>query len=288
MKNRSQYIGSSDISSIVNLNKYRSSYEVWHQKTTGEETPDNEAMFWGRVLEPAILHGTSLRHGYEILESNSFAAHDVHDFFGATADAIGIKDGVKFIVEIKNTTAFNKSFTESDVPTEYILQAMWLMGMHKLKECRFYTLFNGNHDKEYIYHFDEDLFNNLVEKALQFWELVKTNTPPEMTKAVDINRIELTDDSMEASEEIALLANDLKKLNKQIKDLCKEKEEIQDKIKLFLKGKTTLTWQGEVLCKMSRQKKEVLNKEKIKKYLKEDFKEVVTVSNSTVLRLKGE
>lgn len=288
MKNRKEYIGSSDISSIVNLNKYRSAYEVWYQKTTGEETPDNDAMFWGRTLEPAILFGTAQRYEYEIVHSNHFATHDVHTFFGATADAIGIKDKVKFVVEIKCTTNFNKHFNETDVPQEYILQAMWLMGIHKVNECRFYVLFNGNKDKEYIYKFDEELFNQLVEKALQFWELVQTNTPPEMIVAEDINRIELTDQEVEADEEMKLLCIRLKDVNRYIKLYETEKKEIMDRIKLFLKGKTTLVSQGEVVCKMTRQKKEILNKEKIKKYLKENFSEVVTNSNSTVLRFKNE
>lgn len=55
LKERKKSLGGSDMGAVLGLNKYRSPYTVWAEKTgrIGEE-PENEAMRIGRDLEPYV------------------------------------------------------------------------------------------------------------------------------------------------------------------------------------------------------------------------------------------
>ena len=53
-KLRSKGIGGSDIGAILGVNKYRSLVDVYLDKIEGKKVEDNNAMFWGRILEPII------------------------------------------------------------------------------------------------------------------------------------------------------------------------------------------------------------------------------------------
>lgn len=55
LEERRKSLGGSDMGAVLGLNKYRSPYTVWAEKTGRVgETPDNEAMRVGRDLEPYV------------------------------------------------------------------------------------------------------------------------------------------------------------------------------------------------------------------------------------------
>ena len=55
---RRKGVGGSDSAAVCGLSRYSSPLEVWLQKTGRKPaTPDNEAMQWGRLLEPIVREG---------------------------------------------------------------------------------------------------------------------------------------------------------------------------------------------------------------------------------------
>ena len=53
---RQQGIGGSDVASLLGLSKWKSALELWLEKTGQADafSVENEAMYWGNVLEPVI------------------------------------------------------------------------------------------------------------------------------------------------------------------------------------------------------------------------------------------
>ena len=57
LKMRTQGIGGSDASIIAGMNRWKSPFQLWQEKTgqvEPEELDDNEYIYWGRVLEQAV------------------------------------------------------------------------------------------------------------------------------------------------------------------------------------------------------------------------------------------
>lgn len=62
---RSKGIGGTDIAAIVGLNPWKSPIDVYMEKTgLVEPIPDNENLYWGRELEPAVLRRYAKETGY--------------------------------------------------------------------------------------------------------------------------------------------------------------------------------------------------------------------------------
>ena len=59
LKVRNTGIGGSDASVVVGMNKWKSPFQLWMEKT-GQKEPDdlsdNEAVYWGTVLESAVAN----------------------------------------------------------------------------------------------------------------------------------------------------------------------------------------------------------------------------------------
>jgi predicted phage-related endonuclease len=54
---RRRHIGSSEVAALFGLDERRTLFELWHQKAGHIPEPDvedDERVFWGTVLEPAI------------------------------------------------------------------------------------------------------------------------------------------------------------------------------------------------------------------------------------------
>ena len=55
MELRREFIGASEVASILDVNPFESARSMWYRKVFGIVTPDNPAMARGRKMEPYIL-----------------------------------------------------------------------------------------------------------------------------------------------------------------------------------------------------------------------------------------
>lgn len=173
-------LGSSDAAAICGLNPWRTPFSVWREKTgQAPEVLDNEAMEWGRTLEPIIAAKFAERTGLIVEPDGRLWVHSDHDFMTATPDFEIRGTGDQFgILEIKNTGEFNSASWADGVPDAAHLQLMHQLAVTGLDYGYLAALVGGKKLVYYRFERDEALIEKLIEILKAFWERVETKTPP--------------------------------------------------------------------------------------------------------------
>lgn len=179
---RNKGIGGSDVAALCGINKYKSSVELWMEKT-GQIKPkeSGEAAYWGTKMEPIIREEFTTRTNLKVNIVNSILKHEKYDFMLANID--GIVYDTKFgncIFEAKTASAFKQSQWEKSIPEEYMLQIQHYMAITNFKAAYIAVLIGGN---QFIYKLirrDEELIDMIIKIENDFWNHVCANTPPKI------------------------------------------------------------------------------------------------------------
>ena len=124
LEERRKSLGGSDIGAVLGLNKYRSPYTVWAEKTgrIGEE-PENEAMRVGRDLEPYVASRFEEASRKSVRRMNYLLRREDCPHLHANIDrqVIGESAGL----ECKTASALNlKRYEGGDFPESYYAQCV--------------------------------------------------------------------------------------------------------------------------------------------------------------------
>lgn len=225
---RRTHIGSSDISTIVGLNRFSTKYDLWLKKTgRTQEDGMNQAMLMGKVLEPVVAQVFAIQHmgemgefqGYKLTASqNTHALTGEFDFASCTPDYyLESPDGEVQIFEVKTTSEYGRKDWEAALPDHAHVQVIWQMGILSIKKAKVACLIGGRDLVTWDVLFDAELFEQLLSHAVSFWEMVKQNLPPETESAALVSLKEFDE------EEIELPA--MQALMQQYLDTKKEKSE---------------------------------------------------------------
>jgi putative phage-type endonuclease len=98
LQERTKGIGGSDAGVILGLNKYRTAFELWLEKT-GQVDPqeiDNEAIYWGNEMENVIAKEFEKRTDKKVRRSNFMFTHPDYPFIKANIDRFIVGDFVFF------------------------------------------------------------------------------------------------------------------------------------------------------------------------------------------------
>ena len=124
LKERRKSIGGSDVGAILGLNKYRSAFGVWAEKTGRlPESPDNEAMRQGRDLEGYVAQRFVERSGKKVERCNYLLRNPQYPYLHANIDrrVLGEKAGL----ECKTASALAmKQYTGGQFPESYYAQCV--------------------------------------------------------------------------------------------------------------------------------------------------------------------
>jgi putative phage-type endonuclease len=182
LKNRINCVTGTDIGAIVGVSPYKTEWDIWEEKTgRGQEQSNTSVMQWGTILEPAIagyyeqLHGVTLTKG----EFTNKLVENIP--IGGTPDYIDETN--RILIEVKTSKCPDEWGVEGtdEVPYQYLCQVIWYMNLLNLSQAKIIVLFFGSDYKEYVVNFSQEIFNSLLESAEEFWEKVKSDTPPEIT-----------------------------------------------------------------------------------------------------------
>lgn len=187
---RKTHIGSSDISTIVGLNRFSNKYELWLEKTG--RVPDkevNQAMLMGNILEPVVAQVFKLQYMGEMGEyegfnlepcQNTYAMTSPFEFVSCTPDYF-LTDpaGQKYIFEVKTTSEYGRKDWETALPDHAHVQVIWQMGILGLKRAVVCCLVGGRDLVVWPVDFSQELFEQLLSHAVSFWKMVEENIPPE-------------------------------------------------------------------------------------------------------------
>lgn len=180
---RSHGIGASEIAAVAGLNPWDSPHTVWERKTgRAPPVPDNDAMLWGRYMEPAVVAMWKARTGRKVRYANRHQRTVVHPdapLCRATPDGIVDPDATLEVKTYGFRVAHHWGEPGSDqIPEYYTAQVTWAMAAARRQRC--YVV--AAHDREvdeYVVQYDPELFAALLEVGKRFWrDYVATDTPP--------------------------------------------------------------------------------------------------------------
>lgn len=241
--NRHTYIGGSDISAIMGMNRWKTPLKLWAEKTLKLPAPDlsdNEAVELGKDLEEFVAQKFASKTGKQVRRAPKMYSHPDFPFMVAHVDRL--VTGADELLECKTCSIFKKDeWVDDEIPQEYILQVMWYLGITGRKIGHIAVLIGGQSFKYKQIEFDQDLFDTMVNAANEFWAHVQNDTPPaimaddddtlkELYAAHSEVMIELfpTDDRTTAAceefESNVAHLQELKTHKKSIEDEIKEKE----------------------------------------------------------------
>ena len=239
-KNRSKYIGGSDIPALFNVSEYKSYYELAKEKAGCLRGiyKGNEYTRYGQLLEPFIRDYINAIYNLKFRENTA-----IDEEVGLRSNCDGLDKEAGLLLEIK-TNGGNKDNIE-----DYILQMQLYMYQFNVdkgylvqykRPDDFYKgfdyeihntddYFNLEFDKNRIIikeiDRDDELIKEILRKAEIFWsdvERLKAN--PEMTEAEFYFKDEITEYRNTVTK-LSRLENELQKL-KNIENEAKEQRDI--------------------------------------------------------------
>ena len=206
LKERMSGIGGSDIGVILGLSTHATQLDVYLAKR-GEDRPgkNEQAMYWGSVLEDVVAREYQLRTGRRIQRINQMLRHPAHEFAIANVDRAivspEIAGNVRWkggrlttdrILECKTANAFAADQwgpAGSDyVPESYLAQCQWYLGVTGASVADLAVLIGGSDYRIYSLARDDGLIADMIEMAANFWRRVQDGTAPDPQSVADAAR----------------------------------------------------------------------------------------------------
>lgn len=133
---RKMGITGTDLGGLTGISKYSTPMKVYLDKV-GELDPieDNEAMYWGRVMEDVIAKEFQTRNNMKINRVNAMLRHKEYEWALGNIDRLITNEkGEKGILEIKTVSEYIKDAWEGEeVPPQYMVQLQWYMFVSGVK-----------------------------------------------------------------------------------------------------------------------------------------------------------
>lgn len=182
LETRTRGIGGSDAAVVLGLNKWKTPFELWLEKT-GQVIPESsqsEAAYWGTMLENMVAKEFELRTEKKVRRRNVMFQHPDYPYIIANIDRMVV--GEKAILECKTTSAYNaEEWKNDEIPAPYIIQAQHYLGVlgPEYEKAYFAVLIGGQKFVWKEISRDEELIDMIFQAERTFWEEhVKKNVPP--------------------------------------------------------------------------------------------------------------
>jgi len=190
---RKKYIGASDISALFGCSPWATAYDLWAEKTgrmPDEDKFTNDAMLAGNMFEDGVIQEAASRIGEIDTDPDRMFLKDQDRKLCANMD--GILLSTKCPVEAK-TAGFQGpppdywfDAGEVCIPDHVICQVqqqIMLMGADHGYVAAFITSGHGFH--LWPVDADPDMHTAIETLSAEFWDHVKTDTPPDATPSIE-------------------------------------------------------------------------------------------------------
>ena len=240
LEHRRNAIGGSDASSIIGLNPWSSPYTVWADKL-GKLPPkdDNEAMRLGRDLEDYVAQRFCEKTGKKVRRENAILYNDDYPFAHANVDRLIVGEDAG--LECKTTSVLNlKKFKNGAFPDNYYVQCVHYLMVTGCKKWYLAVLVLGQEFMVFEIERDEEEIAALAKSEAEFWEYVRTKTPPMVdgnestTKTISLLYPQSNDEVVGLTAYNRVL-DEYTALSAQIKALEGRRDEAANKVKAFMK-----------------------------------------------------
>lgn len=251
-------IGGSDSSAILGFNPWKSSFELYIEKTSDEvHEIDNDAIHWGNVLENVVAEEFMRLTGKKVRRRNQTFRHPEYDFMLANIDRDVV--GERALLECKTTNAFNSDAWEGEhVPPAYICQLQHYMAVLDYEKAYIAVLIGGQKFVWKEVERDDEFIELMIEAEKNFWEEhVLKEVPPAIdgspSAAELLSRMYPKDNGetvMLKSDEAEMLIEAIESIKAEAKEKEKLQKEYENKLKLMIgEAQTGVTPRFEVNLK---------------------------------------
>lgn len=213
---RKSVVGASEVAALFGLSRWCTLFELWHRKngTIGTPefnavdengVPENERIFWGVALEPAIIEAAKLRYGYVDREQVPHLTNG-KGLGGHPDRRVTCPERGPGIIEVKMVDWLERKKWGDEPPADYLLQNMTCQGLDGVAWGDVVVLVGGNKLERHCYDFRPTLFAEIEKRAAAFWETVRSGTPPKPDYARDGDAIaalygDVTDEVVDLSRD---------------------------------------------------------------------------------------
>lgn len=223
---RAKTIGSSEVSSVLGTNPWKSARQLWEEKTgRAEGTKMNAAMQRGVDFEDEARGLLESQVG--MIFTPKVLRHDTKKYMQVSLD--GITDDGKVICEIKcpSTDGLRQYAKQGKVPAYYESQIDYQLRISGAERAIFFVWYSQ--EEAYVVDYKRDLAREVLieEKVTEFWEkYILTDTPPPAKE-----------DEYESIEDMewTSLAKEYVSVKTQIKDLEFKLADIEKYLKEIMK-----------------------------------------------------
>jgi putative phage-type endonuclease len=274
LMDRATFIGGSDAPIIIGVSPWKTRYELWMEKT-GRIPPADlsevERVMAGTLMEETIAKLYTWKFGVKLRRINERIPMP-GAAFPAVAQIDRKVEGMRRIVEIKNTDISQRKLWgpegSGEIPVYYYAQIQHQLMCSGYEDAEAAPLFGGNTLQRFPIARDQAFIDSLYLAEAEFWQCVKTDTPPEPINCEEATLAWSDPASVKVPAEI--LAAHLVGYIQQQKNEAKELEHNEAMAKLLLmrmmenKG-DTLTVGGKPVCTWKMGTKKVFDQEEFKK-----------------------
>lgn len=236
---RKSFIGASEIGAVVGVDPFCTPLKLYGLKTgliAPDDLSDNEAVEWGQRLERIVSQKFAEKNNVKLIAYKKRYFHPDCNFLSCELD--NIIAGSDELVEVKTASAWQIKKWEKDdeIPAHYICQVMMQLGLSKRRIGHIAVLVGGQKYIEKRIEFDQEFYNNLVEKACAFWAMVEARTPPmacgdDNEALLELYPTNKSDEIIQGIEEFNTAIARRQEISMHIDNMKAEKEEIENRLK---------------------------------------------------------
>jgi putative phage-type endonuclease len=290
---RRKGIGGSDIAAICGLSKWRRPIHVYFEKI-GEAPLEkmSEAAEWGTLQEPLIADKFARNHPeWAITEKKAIYMNTVFPWALGNLDRMVICPvRGRGILEIKTASEYLKTeWDNGNIPDYYYVQLQWYFFVTGLEWGYFATLIGGNKYREYEVYRDDEMIEQLIRIADNFWHqhvILKNEPAIDGTDACS-NLLNLMYPRAEKGSielDVTQLIADYFSKRKLIKELEDEQNEMVNQIK-GLMGDYEVARSGKYIVKWENRSRVSIDSKKLKEQypeIAESFQKIATYRHFSI------
>lgn len=191
---RSHHVGASEVAALFDVHPQITRWELWQRKAGSIDEPaldNNQRVFWGQTLEPAVAQGAAKLRGWNIRNIRTYWKADDVPGMGASLDyEIVNDDRGAGVLEIKTVDWIQyRQWDDGEPPLAYMLQLQHQLAVTGRAWGAVAVLVGGNDLKVFEYERHDATIRKLRTEITAFWRSIAEGIEPQPDFARDAARI---------------------------------------------------------------------------------------------------
>lgn len=191
---RAKHVGASEVAALFDAHPHMTRFELWHIKAGNLPRPDlddDERVFWGTVLEPAVALGVAKRTGWNIRKVRRYLVSDTVPGMGASLDyEIVAHERGPGVLEIKTVDSLQfRTWDDGELPLHYELQLQHQLAVTGRSWGCVGVLIGGNALRLYERERRPKTIAKIEKAVAAFWQSIAEAKPPQPDFATDAEAI---------------------------------------------------------------------------------------------------